>query len=101
MKKLFLILAFAGVALAGYHKYQALAAVDAAPVAGPSIATPLDAAASTAAPTPFKCDGRTHCSQMTSCDEATYFIQHCPNTAMDGNNDGVPCERQWCSAAAE
>jgi len=40
----------------------------------------------------FRCDGRTHCSEMTSCAEATYFIQHCPNTKMDGNNDGVPCE---------
>ena len=44
----------------------------------------------------FTCDGRTHCSQMTSCAEATYFIDHCPNTKMDGNNDGIPCEKQWC-----
>jgi Excalibur calcium-binding domain len=44
----------------------------------------------------FTCDGRTHCSQMTSCAEATYFIQHCPDTKMDGNNDGVPCEKQHC-----
>jgi hypothetical protein len=44
----------------------------------------------------FSCDGRTHCSQMTSCAEATYFLRNCPNTKMDGNNDGVPCERQWC-----
>lgn len=44
----------------------------------------------------FKCDGRTHCSQMTSCAEATYFLRNCPNTKMDGNNDVIPCERQWC-----
>ncbi len=44
----------------------------------------------------FACDGRQHCSQMTSCAEATYFIQHCPNTKMDGNHDGIPCEKQWC-----
>ena len=44
----------------------------------------------------FSCDSRKHCSQMTSCAEATYFIQHCPNTKMDGNNDGIPCEQQWC-----
>lgn len=43
-----------------------------------------------------RCDGRTHCSQMTSCEEATFFLNHCPNTQMDGNNDGVPCESQWC-----
>lgn len=45
----------------------------------------------------FACDSRKHCSQMTSCAEATYFIQHCPNTKMDGNNDGIPCEKQWCN----
>ena len=44
----------------------------------------------------FRCDGRTHCSQMTSCAEATYFLRNCPGTRMDGNNDGVPCEQQWC-----
>jgi hypothetical protein len=44
----------------------------------------------------FTCDGRQHCSQMTSCQEATYFIQYCPDTKMDGDGDGVPCERQWC-----
>ena len=44
----------------------------------------------------FKCDGRTYCSQMTSCAEATFFLENCPGTKMDGNNDGIPCERQWC-----
>ena len=44
----------------------------------------------------FQCDGRTHCSQMTSCEEATFFLKNCPGTKMDGNNDGVPCEQQWC-----
>ena len=56
--------------------------------------------AATASPVPsptFKCDGRTMCSQMTSCAEARYFLQHCPNPKMDGNNDGEPCEQQWCN----
>ena len=44
----------------------------------------------------YRCDGRTHCSQMTSCEEAKFFLSNCPGTKMDGNNDGVPCERQWC-----
>ncbi|NKB16943.1 MAG: excalibur calcium-binding domain-containing protein [Pseudanabaena sp. CRU_2_10] len=44
----------------------------------------------------FRCDGRTHCSQMTSCAEATFFLKNCPNVKMDGNNDGIPCEQQWC-----
>lgn len=44
----------------------------------------------------FKCDGRTLCSQMNSCEEATFFLNNCPGVQMDGNNDGMPCERQWC-----
>lgn len=46
----------------------------------------------------FKCDGRTHCSQMTSCTEAKYFLRNCPGTQMDGNHDGTPCEQQWCTS---
>lgn len=48
-------------------------------------------------PPDFKCDGRTMCSQMSSCSEATLFLQNCPGTQMDGNGDGVPCEKQWCN----
>lgn len=44
----------------------------------------------------YQCDGRTSCSQMTSCAEAQFFISNCPGTTMDGDNDGVPCESQWC-----
>lgn len=43
----------------------------------------------------FKCDGRTHCSQMHSYAEAVWFINHCPSTQMDGNHDGEPCEQQF------
>lgn len=46
--------------------------------------------------TKFSCDGRTHCSQMTSCDEAMYFLKNCPGVKMDGEGDGIPCEGQWC-----
>lgn len=48
------------------------------------------------APT-FRCDGRLHCSQMTSCSEAKQFLKHCPGVKMDGDGDGVPCEQQWCT----
>jgi len=43
----------------------------------------------------YKCDGRQHCSQMSSYDEAKYFIQYCPNTKMDDDNDGIPCEKEF------
>ncbi|WP_275672789.1 excalibur calcium-binding domain-containing protein [Marinomonas algicola] len=40
----------------------------------------------------FTCDGRQHCSQMNSRAEAVFFINNCPDTKMDGDHDGVPCE---------
>ena len=54
-----------------------------------------------AATNSYRCDGRTHCSQMSSCEEATFFLKHCPGVKMDGDGNGIPCERQWCSADKE
>ncbi|MGE0387519.1 MAG: cold shock domain-containing protein [Gammaproteobacteria bacterium] len=45
----------------------------------------------------FQCEGKRHCSEMTSCAEATFYLRHCPNTEMDGDGDGTPCESQWCN----
>lgn len=45
----------------------------------------------------YRCDGRQYCSQMTSCAEARYFLANCPGVKMDGDRNGVPCERQWCN----
>lgn len=44
----------------------------------------------------FSCDGRKHCSQMSSCREAKYFLANCPGVQMDGDRDGIPCEEQLC-----
>jgi hypothetical protein len=43
----------------------------------------------------FHCDGRQHCSQMHSYEEAKFFLDHCPDPKMDGDKDGIPCERQF------
>ena len=40
----------------------------------------------------FSCDGRQYCSDMTSRAEAEFFVRNCPNTKMDGDHDGIPCE---------
>ena len=84
------------VALLGWqgHQYYQGRSAKAAALPESSIATMIRAPA--AAVPQYKCDGRTHCSQMTSCEEATYFLHNCPGVKMDGNNDGVPCEQQWC-----
>ena len=55
------------------------------------------APANPSAATGFSCDGRTSCSQMKSCAEATYFLANCPGAKMDGDKNGIPCEKQWCS----
>ena len=44
---------------------------------------------------PLVCRRKTHCSQMTSYEEAVFFLKHCPNAKIDGDNDGIPCERQF------
>ncbi|MDN3473248.1 excalibur calcium-binding domain-containing protein [Pseudoalteromonas sp. APC 3355] len=41
----------------------------------------------------FTCDGRQYCTEMRSREEAVFFINNCPNTKMDGDGDGEPCER--------
>jgi cold shock CspA family protein len=46
----------------------------------------------------FECDGRTRCSQMKSCAEAKWFLEHCPGVEMDGDHDGIPCEQQLCGS---
>lgn len=44
----------------------------------------------------FSCQGKTHCSEMTSCQEALFYVENCSDTQMDGNHDSIPCEQQWC-----
>lgn len=63
-----------------------------------SVTLPTAVVLATAAPnlSGQRCDGRRYCSEMSSCEEATWFLKNCPGTKMDGDNDGVPCETQWC-----
>ena len=66
--------------------------------ASAAAATPREVApAPSSANSSFGCDGRTHCSQMRSCEEARYFLANCPGAKMDGDRNGIPCEKQWCS----
>nr|WP_319548742.1 excalibur calcium-binding domain-containing protein [Desulfogranum marinum] len=45
----------------------------------------------------YQCKGKVYCSEMTSCAEAKFYLRNCPGTKMDGNHDGIPCEKQWCN----
>jgi cold shock CspA family protein len=46
--------------------------------------------------TNFECKGKRRCSQMTSCEEAIFYLKNCPGVEIDGDGDGIPCESQWC-----
>ncbi len=68
------------------------ASLQSASPAAPSSFQPQAAPSSAAR---FSCDGRKHCPQKGSYDEAVFFLRNCPNTRMDGDGDGIPCERQF------
>ena len=97
MKKLIILVLLTAI---GWYGYGKLKAVSAPLSEARTVLSPAGGAQNRTQGTEasqFTCDGRTHCSQMRSCAEAVYFLQHCPNTQMDGNNDGEPCEQQWCN----
>ena len=89
------VLATLALAAIGFYAYSTIDGQDSS-TSNQQTAIARTAATPTQSPSRFSCDGRTMCTQMTSCAEATYFIEYCPNTKMDGNRDGVPCEQQWC-----
>ncbi|MBS0042294.1 excalibur calcium-binding domain-containing protein [Shewanella sp. M16] len=93
------LLIIVAIVIFGFKQYQEFneaPAIDEVPVLTNEDTQPMPMY-ETATPR-FQCEaGKTHCSHMSSCAEATFYIQNCPNTQMDGNGDGIPCERQWCS----
>ena len=115
VKDLFLLVVLGAGALYGYDRIKSASSLQVQDVEQPArrsapstspVSTPVEDRSwikprsdqpSVASSSPYQCDGRTHCSQMHSCDEAKYFIQHCPDTQMDGDGDGIPCEQQWCN----
>ena len=88
------LLVVAGLSAYGYKAYQQRVA---APLLQTTGTQPAPAVSPQEVNASFRCDGRTHCSQMTSCTEAKFFLKNCPGTKMDGNNDGIPCQQQWCN----
>lgn len=56
---------------------------------------PTAPAASTSAATAsggFSCSGKRYCREMSSCEEAKFYLTQCGVGSLDGNKDGVPCE---------
>lgn len=40
----------------------------------------------------FTCEGKRYCREMTSCEEAQFYLNQCSVGRLDGDGDGVPCE---------
>lgn len=82
------LLVIVGLIYMIYGKFQRAELASQTPISSvQQVATPVDTN-----PNGYKCDGRIHCTQMNSREEARWFVQNCPGTKMDGNNDGEPCE---------
>jgi hypothetical protein len=84
----------AAIVFFGWQKYRHM--IEAA-ASGEFPAAAADMPVGQAENPAFSCDGRTRCREMRSCEEALYFLQKCPATMMDGDQDGIPCEDQWCA----
>ena len=95
MKRILILLVLGFAAWKGYGQYQVHRLSANWSDEAVEVVAPDKAGREEQAPR-FSCDGRTYCSQMRSCAEATYFLQNCPGVKMDGDHDGVPCEKQWC-----
>jgi hypothetical protein len=59
----------------------------------PAPVTNAPVAATTAASSGFTCGGKRYCREMTSCEEAKFYLTQCGVSSLDGNKDGVPCEK--------
>jgi len=53
------------------------------------------------APENFTCGTKRFCGQMSSCDEACFYLQQCGLSRLDGNNDGVPCNQLCRTSCTE
>ena len=63
--------------------------------ASPGSSSPA-AGAPVAAPTAsggFSCSGKRYCKEMSSCEEAKFYLTTCGLGSLDGDKDGVPCEK--------
>jgi len=41
----------------------------------------------------FKCGAKRYCSQMSSCEEAYFYLEKCGVKRLDRDRDGIPCEK--------
>jgi endonuclease YncB( thermonuclease family) len=62
------------------------------PAAAPAPTSPAVSAPTAPTSGGFTCAGKRYCREMTSCEEAKFYLNTCGVRSLDGNHDGVPCE---------
>jgi hypothetical protein len=45
--------------------------------------------------TRFQCEGKNSCAELSACDEATFYVENCPDVLVDMSS--LACKTQWCS----
>ncbi len=40
----------------------------------------------------YTCGSKTYCSEMSTCEEARYYLDSCGLSRLDADKDGIPCE---------
>ncbi|ABO22357.1 excalibur calcium-binding domain-containing protein [Shewanella loihica] len=94
LQRMIFIIILVSIGSFAIKQYQAL---NATPVASFEELPAVEAQEWQPATPKFRCEaGKIHCSQMSSCQEAKFYLRNCPGTEMDGDHDGIPCERQFC-----
>ena len=63
----------------------------AAPVAAAPTPVAPPATAPTTNPAGWTCGTKKTCGEMSSCEEATFYLQQCGVKRLDSDGDGVPC----------
>lgn len=56
------------------------------PAISPPTATPVSSGN-------FTCSGKKVCREMSSCEEAKFYLTQCGVRSLDGDGDGTPCEK--------
>ena len=85
-----------GAVFVAYQSYSQSAFNTSDPTVVDEDSEPAEVPSLKTAASQFRCEGKTRCSQMTSCEEAKFYLNHCPGSVTGGDGDGRPCEDQWC-----
>jgi hypothetical protein len=96
MRKLVTGIIIGALGYYGYHQYREHTRIaEQERAAATPASAPMEVERSSPSSS-YRCDGRQHCSQMSTCEEARWMLRNCPGMKMDGDNDGDPCEGGPC-----